>query len=95
MDVKIHQVHFRADRKLLDHVRDKSARLSHTDESVNSVDVYLKLENNHHPVKEKVVEIRMGVPGNTLFVMHKGETFEDAFHRALDSAVEVLRRRKG
>lgn len=94
MDIRIHQVHFHADQSLLDLVNEKCERLAHTDDKVDAVDVYLKLENNHHAVKEKVVEIKMGVPGNTLFVTHKGDTFEDAFHRTLDSAVEVLRRRK-
>lgn len=94
MDIRIHPVHFHADHKLIDHVRERCRRLGHTSDRLDAVDVYLKLENNHHQVKEKVVEIRMGVPGDTLFVSHSGDTFEDAFHRTLDSAVEVLRRRK-
>lgn len=94
MDVKIHPVHFKPDQKLTDLVRERSAKLTQTFDRLSSVDVYLKLENNHQKVKEKVVEIKMSVPGQKLFVMNKSLTFEDALHQAIDSAVEMLRRKK-
>ncbi len=94
MDVKIHAVRFRADKKLLDLVLEKSTRLTLANDRIESVDVYLKIENNHQNVKEKVVEIKMSLPGHRIFVMHKAPSFEEAFRRTLDSAVESLRRRK-
>lgn len=94
MDIKIHQVHFTADRKLLDLVQEKTQKFEHFFDRITSVDVYLKLENNHNKIKEKVVEIKLGVPGQKLFCMNKSESFEKAFHLAYDSAVDLIKKRK-
>ena len=50
-------------------------------------DVYLKLES-HHQVKVKAAEIKLNVPGVTLFSSEVSKTFE----AAIDLAVESLRR---
>lgn len=94
MDIKIHQVHFTADKKLLDTVQEKTKRLEHFFDRIDAVDVYLKLENNHNKVKEKIVEIKIGIPGNKLFCMNKSTSFEKAFNLAYDSAVDLIKNKK-
>lgn len=94
MDIGIHQVHFTADKKLVDLVQEKTKKLEHFFDKIEAVDVYLKLENNHNKIKEKVVEIKIVIPGHKLFCMNKSTTFEKAFNLALDSAVDLIKKRK-
>jgi putative sigma-54 modulation protein len=94
MLTQIHAVHFTADAKLVEMVEEKVKKLEHFHPKIESVDVYLKLENNHAKIKEKVVEIKVGIPGHKLFCMNKGETFETAFLHALESASELVKKKK-
>jgi putative sigma-54 modulation protein len=87
MKVKIDSIHFTADQKLLDLVEKKVVRVSKYYEGVIGADVFLKLENSGQ-VRDKVVEIKLYVPGNSLFVKSTDKTFE----RALDEASDNLKR---
>lgn len=94
MDINIHQVHFSADQKLIEFVSKKTKKIEHFFDKIESVDVYLKLENNHNKVKEKVVEIKLRVPGQKLFCMNKSTTFEKAFNLAYDAVVDLIKKKK-
>jgi putative sigma-54 modulation protein len=94
MNTKVHAVHFSADSKLLDYVKEKIQKLKHFYDRIESADVYLKLENNHKKIKEKIVEIKVNIPGHKLFCMNKSTTFEKAFSLALDSCVELIKEKK-
>lgn len=94
MLTQIHAVHFSADAKLVEMIEEKVKKLQHYNEKIDSIDVYLKLENNHAKVKEKVVEIKIAIPGQKLFCMNKADSFETAFHHALDSASELVKKKK-
>jgi putative sigma-54 modulation protein len=94
MLIQVHAVHFSADAKLVEMIEEKVTKLEHFNERIESVDVYLKLENNHAKVKDKVVEIKIAIPGQKLFCMNKGDSFETAFHHSLDSAAELVKKKK-
>jgi putative sigma-54 modulation protein len=51
-------------------------------------EVYIKSEKAAEPKKSKIVEVRLNVPGSSLFASGADETFE----AATDDAVEALRR---
>ena len=87
MLTQIHAVHFSADAKLVEMIEEKVKKLQHYNEKIDSIDVYLKLENNH-------VEIKIAIPGQKLFCMNKADSFETAFHHALDSASELVKKKK-
>ena len=87
MKVSVHAVNFNIDRKLVDFVQEKLDKLEKYYDKVVSSDVYLKLES-HHQVKDKAAEIKLNVPGVTLFSSETSKTFE----AATDLAVESLRR---
>ena len=94
MNVQIQTVHFDADSKLLEHVNKKIAKLSTFHDQIISVDIYLKLDNVVHNIKDKVAEIKVYVPKHSYFVKHSSKTFEESFDRALDSMANQLKRQK-
>jgi putative sigma-54 modulation protein len=94
MTVNIHSLHFDADSKLLDHVNKKISKLSSHHEKIMTVDVYLKLDNVMHQIKDKIAEIRVKIPKRELFVKQTTKSFEESFDMALDSVLVQIKRVK-
>jgi len=95
MTVNIQSVHFDADTKLLDHVNRKIAKIgSHYDRIMN-VDVFLKLDNVIHQIKDKVAEIRVQIPKHEIFVKQSTKSFEESFDMALDAVLIKIKKVKG
>jgi putative sigma-54 modulation protein len=94
MNVRIQTVHFNADGSLLDRVEKKVAKLTSYSNRIVDVNVFLKLDNLAHHIKDKVVEIRVHVPRGDLFVKTCSKTFEQSFERAYHSLVTQLTRKK-
>ncbi len=94
MTVKIQSVHFDADAKLLDYVNKKIQKINQFHDKIIKVDVYLKLDNVVHHIKDKVVEIRIHIPKHELFVKASTKSFEESFDSALDSAINQIKRKK-
>ncbi|WKN44553.1 ribosome hibernation-promoting factor, HPF/YfiA family [Tunicatimonas pelagia] len=87
MKLQVHAVHFDADSKLIDFVQRKVDKLEAIYERIVDGEVFLKLENGE-AVDNKIVEIKLNIPGNQLFVKEQSDSFE----AAADNAVEVLKR---
>jgi putative sigma-54 modulation protein len=94
MNVNIQTVHFDADTRLIEHVNRKIGRLSNLHDRISKVDVYLKLDNVVHQIKDKVVEIRVKVPRHEFFVKQTTKSFEESFDSALDSMLNQIRKTK-
>jgi|SRR5690606_20540257 len=94
MNVQIRTVHFDADAKLLEHVSRKIEKLQTFHDNIIGVDVYLKLDNVVHTIKDKIAEIKVYVPRHSFFVKHQSKGFEESFDRALDSMVTRIKRQK-
>ncbi|MDH7464027.1 HPF/RaiA family ribosome-associated protein [Chitinophagaceae bacterium 26-R-25] len=94
MDVKIQTVHFDADSKLIDFVNSKIQKLPTFHDRIIKVDVFLKLDNVIHTIKDKVAEIRVHVPKHNFFVKASSKSFEESFDCALDSLVNQMKRKK-
>ena len=94
MNVQIQSVHFEADNKLIDHVNKKIEKLKTFHDNIIGVDVYLKLDNVVHNIKDKVAEIKVHVPKHSFFVKHQTKTFEESFDLAFDSMVTRIKRQK-
>jgi putative sigma-54 modulation protein len=58
------------------------------------VDVFLKLDNVAHTIKDKIAEIKVHVPKHDLFVKHSSKSFEESFEFALDSVINQIKRKK-
>ncbi|HEY8398498.1 MAG TPA: HPF/RaiA family ribosome-associated protein [Flavihumibacter sp.] len=94
MNVTIQTVHFDADIKLVDYVTNKLRKLSTFHDRIIKVDVFLKLDNVVHQIKDKVAEIRVHVPRHNFFVKASSKSFEESFDSALDSLVNQIKRKK-
>ncbi|CAL1520200.1 HPF/RaiA family ribosome-associated protein [Chitinophaga sp. MM2321] len=94
MNVQIQTVHFDADSKLIDHVNKKIQKLNIFYDRIVSVDVFLKLDNLAHQVKDKIAEIRVRIPRQDLFVKHESKSFEESFDLAFDSLVSQVKKQK-
>lgn len=94
MTVNIQSVHFEADVKLIEHVNKKISKLQNHHDRILNVDVFLKLDNVMHQIKDKVAEIRVTIPKHELFVKQSTKSFEESFDMALDSMLIQIKKVK-
>ncbi|RZK36864.1 MAG: ribosome-associated translation inhibitor RaiA [Hymenobacter sp.] len=87
MKVQMQSVHFDADQKLLDFIQQRLDKLDHFYDRITDGEVILRL-NNKDGNANKTVEIKLMVPGSTLFSQEDAASFE----AATDAAVEALKR---
>jgi putative sigma-54 modulation protein len=94
MNVNIQTVHFTADEKLIEYVTKKVDKLYTFHDRITKVDVFLKLDNVVHNIKDKVVEIQVHIPRHDFFVKSSSKSFEESFDNALDSMISQVKRQK-
>lgn len=87
MKIGVQSIHFDADQKLLDFIQKKANKLDLFFDQIISGEVYLKLGNSLDDAN-KISEIKILIPGNTLFAKEQCKSFEEA----TDLAVESLRK---
>jgi putative sigma-54 modulation protein len=88
METRIQTIHFDADVKLIEFAKKKIGKLETFHDRIVDVDVYLKFTAASSAIKEKAVEIKVNVPGKSLFAEERATTFEEA----IDIAVETMKR---
>lgn len=94
MNVNIQTVHFDADSKLVSYIEKKASKLTQFHDRITKVDVYLKLDNLTHNIKDKVAEIKILIPRHEFFVKQSSKSFEESFDAALDSIITQIKRKK-
>src|ERR1700746_2745556 len=94
MNVNIQTVHFDADNKLIDHVNRKLQKLNIFNGRIVEVNVFLKLDNVVHTIKDKIAEIRVHIPRHNFFVKSTSKSFEESFDDAFESIVSQIKRKK-
>jgi len=94
MNVNIQTVRFSPDVKLTDYVNRKLDKLQTFHDRIIKVDVFLKLDNVVHTIKDKVAEIRVQIPRYQFFVKCSSKSFEESFDSALESLVNQIKRKK-
>jgi putative sigma-54 modulation protein len=87
MNIKIHSIRFDADKRLLDFIDLKIRKLIQYYDEIMGAEVFLRLDKSQD-LENKVVEIRLSLPGNELFAKKQSKTFEES----TDMSVEALRR---
>jgi putative sigma-54 modulation protein len=87
MNVKINSVHFKADKKLETFIKEKLQKMPTLFDGVLTGEVMLRVENAEKR-DNKVVEMRLIIRGNDLFVKTQSRSFEEA----TDQAVEALKK---
>lgn len=93
MKVNVHAVNFTVDRKLVDFVQTKMDKLEKYYDKVVASDVYLKVDNTSDK-ENKIVEIKIHVPGDDLLVKKQCKSFEEAVDQASESLERLLVKRK-
>ncbi len=93
MKVSISSLHFKADVKLEDFIREKVSKVSNLFDGVIASDVTLKLDQST-PNENKIAEIRIQIPGNDLFAKKQAKTFEEAVDSAADALKKQITRHK-
>jgi len=88
MKPTIHSIHFDADKKLLELIDKKVQKLDLYNNRMIGTEVFLRLSKDSTERANKVVEIKVKVPGKDLFATKKAKSFEEA----TDTAIEALRR---
>ncbi len=83
MNVNIQTVRFNPDVKLTEYVNRKLEKLQTFHDRIIKVDVYLKLDNVVHNIKDKIAEIRVQIPRYQFFVKSSSKSFEESFDNAL------------
>ena len=93
MNINFQAVHFDADEKLLALVENKVSKLQTFHDKITRVEVFLKLDNLVHTIKDKVVEIKVHIPKQDCFVKASTKSFELSFEQALDSVINQLKKK--
>lgn len=94
MEIQIQTIHFDADEKLIDFTKKKVGKLTQYFDHIIAADVYFKLENNHTDIKDKVVELKLNIPGNTLYISETRKTFEEGVDNAVEGMSRQLKKHK-
>ena len=87
MKLQMHSIHFDADKKLIDFIQKKTDKLETFYDRVIDGEVFLKLDN-YDLNQNKIIEIKLNVPGTQLFAIGQNSSFE----ASSDKAEEALRR---
>jgi putative sigma-54 modulation protein len=87
MNIQFHPSGFVASEQLKEFIEKRLEKLETFYDKIIDADVYLKLES-HAQVKDKTAEVKLNVPGVTLFSSETAKNFE----ASTDQAIESLRR---
>lgn len=93
MKVNIHAVGFSVDRKLIDFIQQRLDKLDKFYDKVVSSDVSLKVEKTSEK-ENKIVELKVHVPGDDFIVKKNCKTFEEAVELSAESLERLLLKRK-
>ncbi len=93
MKIMTDSIHFKADRKLLNFIDEKVGKLERYFDRIVDAEVKLKLENTGS-VRDKIVELKVHVPKDTLFASETHKTFEVAVEQAVKQMIRQLKRYK-
>lgn len=93
MKVNVHAVNFNVDRKLVDFIQTRMDKLERFYDKVVSTDVFMKVEKTSDK-ENKVVEVKINVPGDDFLVKKQCKTFEEAVDLSAESLERLLVKRK-
>lgn len=87
MKLQMHSIRFDADQKLLDFIQKKVDKLETFYDRFIDGEIFLKIDKADTN-ENKIVEVKLNVPGSQLFAKGQSTSFE----AAADLAVEAIRR---
>ena len=93
MKVNTQSVNFTADIKLINFIQRRMDKLDLFYDKVIQSDVYLKVDNTSEK-ENKIVEVRIAVPGDSFIVKKQCKSFEEGADMAAASLERQLKKRK-
>ena len=93
MNINFQSVNYNADSKLIEFAEKRIKKISQFYFNIIDVFVYTKVENTNDRIN-KLVELKIGIPGDDVVVKKVAKTFEEAINLAGNSAERILKRRK-
>jgi putative sigma-54 modulation protein len=93
MKVNVNAVNFTVDRKLVDFIQMRMDKLEKYYDKIVSADVFLKVENTSDK-ENKIVEIKIHVPGDDFLVKKQCKSFEESVELSAESHERLLVKRK-
>ena len=93
MKITIEADQFKADVSLTEFIEKKVIKLDHYYDKIIDAHVILKLENAGQ-VKDKVAELILNIPGDTIVSQETNKTFESAIDEGVDNIKRQLIKRK-
>jgi putative sigma-54 modulation protein len=93
MKVQVQAVNFNADKKLVQLIEEKVEALLKFQENIIGAEVFLKVQKTSEK-ENKILELKVGIPGKDKLVKKTSNTFEDALTQAISSMKNALKRIK-
>ncbi len=93
MKVKFQAVNFNAKQNLADYLEQKLSKLDTLTDQIIAADVSMKLENTSEK-ENKIVEVRLEIPGDDILVSKSGQSFEECIDLAVDTLKRQVIKRK-
>ena len=94
MEVKVQSIRFVSDQKLNQFITQKVNKLSLFFDNILDSEVFLKIDSANKN-DNKIVEIKLNLPGKDLFAKKQCNTFEAATDEAVDALRRQIKRHKG
>ncbi|WP_234735593.1 ribosome hibernation-promoting factor, HPF/YfiA family [Tellurirhabdus bombi] len=95
MRIQVNAVHFTADQKLLDFIQRKLDKLDTFHDRIVSAEVFLRLDgNDSNKIRMKIFEVKLFLPGDSLFISERNQSFEAAIDLAVDRLKNLLVKHK-
>ncbi len=84
MNIAINAVKFKADPKLENYVMEKVGKLERLVDNATKCEVFLKVDKPESD-NNKIAELQLALPGQTLFISKQADSFEQAVSEAVDA----------
>ena len=94
MNIKINDVHFTADQKLVEYLNKKVSKLDTFFDGIITAEIILKVIKPETS-KNKEVELKLSIPANDyLFAKKQADSFEEAANLAIEAIRRQLKKYK-
>lgn len=93
MKVYMQAIGFSAGESLEQYLNEKLEKLDTFYDQIIAANVFFKLDNNNNK-EDKIVEIKLEVPGDDIIVTKQGEAFPEAIDLATDTLKRLIIKRK-
>ena len=93
MKLQMHSIRFNADQKLINFIQKKTDKLETFYDRIIDGEVFMRLDKDTN-MANKIIEIKLNMPGNQIFAKEKAKSFEAATDLAIDALKKQLTKYK-